>query len=223
MRIIHAAPLALLTVFMTSPAFAQRDIPRQIRELVAMSPEQHAALVTLEDDDLEAEATFHTMRSFQERRGLLRVVWNDIFLRAYVEKRTGTPRYQVYFVFRGQAPSWPRLRTANVSSPDGLQVIDLRQVSSDVDCAGAGIYGQCTYTEHVVFDVGEDVLRSVAAAYSPNNFVAWQMRFKGQSGIDVDEGLVSGEVAGLLQRVDAYRASRSFSNEPPNPPDQDSE
>ncbi len=83
----------------------------------------------------------------------------------------------------------------------------MRQIGSDVSCSG---YLGCTYTEIVIFEVEEDLLRTIAARYQPNEPVAWRIRYKGQSGLDVDEGLVAGEVAGLLMAVDAYRAEHGL-------------
>ena len=195
-----------------SPASAQdKKLPKQLRALIAMTPEDHLKKVAIDDDAMEVVATLDTSGSFQEKHGLLRIVWSDIFLRAFIDKTTGTATYQVYFQFKGQPSAWPRLNTANYEKAGGLESASLQQIGSDVSCSG---YMGCTYTEVVVFEVGEDLLRDIASRYKPNDPNAWRIRFKGQSGLDVDEGLVAGEVAGLLMAVDAYRTENGLEDVP---------
>lgn len=193
-------------------AAKEKKVPKQVRELLAMSPADHAARVTVSDDSMETVAKLHTQESFQEKRGLLGIVWNDVFLRAFVDKTTGRTSYQVYFTFRGVQSSWPRLASANYEGPEGLKSTDLDRLASDVDCAGSNLYGGCTYMEAVAFEVDEDLLRTIADRHGTGDAV-WRIRFKGQSGINIDEGLVPAEVAGLLARVDQYRSSRGLSGD----------
>lgn len=189
----------------------QKKLPKQVRALLAMTPSDHQAKVTLEDDDMEMTANLHTLNSFQEKHGLLGIVWNDIFLRAFVDKKTGETSYQVYFTYRGNAQTWPRLNQVNYEGPSGLQNANLDRIASDVDCTGSRYIG-CTYTEVVGFDAPEPFLREIASKYQTDQLSggAWKMRFKGQSGLDVDEVLLSAEVSGLLMAVDQYKVQRGI-------------
>lgn len=208
LRVFCGAAIAGLLA--ASPSVAKdKKMPKQLRQLVAMTPEDHLRQVSVDDDNMEVVATFDTSKSFQEKRGLLKIVWNDIFLRGFVDKQSGKTQYQVYFQFRGASRGWPRLNTANYQTAEGLKSAELRQIGSDVDCTASRYVG-CTYTEVVTFPVEEELLRAIADEYAPDQAVAWKIRFKGQSGIDVDEGLMAAEISGLLTAVDRYRAQNGL-------------
>lgn len=141
---------------------------------------------------------------------LLGVVWNDIFLRAFVDKKSGAATYQVYFRFRGTAGSWPQFDTVNYEATGGPRSVALERLGNDVDCSSSRLLGQCTYTEVVAFSIDEAFARQIAQLYRKGAAAAWRMRFKGRSGMNVDEGIVPAEMAGLLLRVDQYRVSRGL-------------
>lgn len=198
------------SVLLASPAVAkEKKQPKQVRELLAMSPEQHAERVATKDDRLEAVATLDTSQSFQYKYGLLRIVWDDIFLRAFVDKASLTTTYQVYFRLHRPVNTWPRLETVNFETTNGLRTEKLRSIGSDVDCSTERLTGSCTFTEVVVFEVEEALLREIAARYVPDTDNAWQMRFKGQSGLDVDISMMPAEVGGLLLAVDNYKGENT--------------
>ncbi|MFI8667131.1 hypothetical protein ACIGGE_11905 [Qipengyuania sp. NPDC077410] len=204
------APVLALTAPDAASA-KQKKLPKQVRAVLAMTPEDHQAKVTLEDDDMEMTAKLHTLQSYQEKHGLLGIVWSDIFLRAFVDKKTGHTDYQVYFTFRGTSETWPRLNQVNYDSPSGLQNSNLDRIASDVDCT-ASRYTGCTFTEVVAFDAPEDLLWEVAKRYRADQSppAAWRFRFKGQSGKNVDEGLLAAEISGLLMAVAQYKAQRGI-------------
>lgn len=184
----------------------KEKVSKQILRLRAMTPADHAAKVSLEDDPMDFLATFSTKDSFQWKEGLFKQVWSDIFLRAFVEKSTGETKYQVYFHFFQLAQQWPNFSSVNYASPQGLQRAELQQIGSDVDCSTMTLYRMCAYSEHLVFSVPEELLRHYAGTYTPNGADGWALRFKAQAGDDGNIEILPGEIAGLLMRVDEYRA-----------------
>ncbi|WP_374414889.1 hypothetical protein [Novosphingobium colocasiae] len=170
-----------------------------------MTPQDWTASTRLQDDSLETSAQFDTQLGFQEKHGLLGIVWSDVFLRAFVNKKTGETTYQVYFATVTQAGGWPFFNRVNYEMPGGPEAAELTKVGSDVDCT-ASRYTGCTYTEHVLFSPSRETLDKVATTYVPNAVSAWKMRLKGQSGQTLDMFMTPAEVQGLLLAVDGYKA-----------------
>lgn len=208
-RFWYAVCGATVALASTSVGQAEEKVPKQLRKLYAMTPEDHAAKVQIVDDALELEAQFSTIDSFQWKQGFLASPGTDIFVRAFVDKSSGAASFQVYFLFNQVAPQWPRYYSVNFETPLGIQSASLENIGNDVRCGTSFGMVQCTYVEHLVFDVPEQLLRDIAAGYTPNSSDGWDLRFKAQSGADGNIAIMPAEVAGLLLRVDQYRALKS--------------
>lgn len=179
---------------------------QQIQDAVALTPEHFAATATVKDDPLDTTATITTVRGFQEKRGLLGIVWNDNFLRAIVDKKTGKTVIQVYQVVYYRGSGWNLFRSVNYETPNGPESKPVTVISRDVDCT-ASRYSGCTYNEHLGLEVDEAFLRNIAKRYQPDQAAAWQFRFNAKSGQEYKDGMFPAEIAGFLQVLDAYRAS----------------
>jgi hypothetical protein len=177
---------------------AEKKMPKQLGKLLAMTPVDFRNAVSVRDDSMETSATFTTEQGFQEKRGLLGIIWNDLFLRAFIDKKSGRATFQLYARLRYVAPSWRFYRSANYETDTGLQSVETTKLGTDVDCQNSRLLGGCTYNEDVAFDVPEPLLRTIASKYSATTPGAWRIRFKAQAGQDTDDGLVPAEVAGLL-------------------------
>jgi hypothetical protein len=167
----------------------------------------------LKDDALDTIATFSTYNGFQEKHGLMQFVWDDNFVRAFVDKKTGATRYQVYNVIYYQSSSWRFYYQANFETTSGPKATKLTRISRDVDCTGSS-YGGCTYNEHVGFLVEDQVLRAVAEKYytswQSGMKAVWKYKLLSKAGSDYPDGILPAEVTGLLERVDEYKASKGF-------------
>ena len=177
---------------------------RQLERLLAMTPEAFESSAEVKDDRLETVAEVNTLKGFQWKQGLLGIVWDDLFLRGYVDKKTGLVTHQVYASLVWQGSGWPFFRQVNMALPSGTQSFELSRIASDVDCSGSR-YGGCTYFEHVLFTLTDEQLRSIAATYLPGSPNGIAMRFKGQGGVDKDAVLMPSEVAGFLKVMDRVR------------------
>ena len=188
---------------------------KELNRLLAMTPEIFEASAQVKDDRLETVAEVNTLNGFQWKQCLLGIVWDDLFLRGYVDKKSGVVTYQVYAVLVWQGSGWPFFKQVNVALPSGTQSFELSRVASDVDCSGSR-YGGCTYFEHVLFTLNDEQLRSIAATYVPGSPNGIAMRFKGQGGVDKDDVLMPSEAAGFLRVMD--RVSRPYASALPTPP-----
>lgn len=70
----------------------------QIQTALSLTKEHFKNTTTVKDDPLDTVATITTVNGFQEKRGLLGIVWDDNFLRAFIDKKSGKTSFQVYQV-----------------------------------------------------------------------------------------------------------------------------
>lgn len=206
---IFARGLFSATVFavagVATPSVAAKT-DRQLERLVAMTPAQFAQKVSVQDDQMEVVATLSTEPGFKYNVGLLSLASADIFLRAFVNKTSGTTNFQIYYSVTYPAASWPNINRANLMGPDGLRSMEVTKVGSDVSC----YRGTCRYLEAVVIDIDIRTARWLAQQVLPGTDNPMRVRFKSQSGEDFDSAIMPAEAAGLVDRVDRYRADRGF-------------
>ena len=186
----------------------------QIQTALSLTKEHFKNTATIKDDSLDTKATITTVNGFQEKRGLLGIVWDDNFLRAFINKKTGQTTIQLYQIIYYQGSGWNFFQTVNYETPDGPESRPATIISRDVDCSGSR-YSGCIYTEHVGFDIDEKLLHTIAAGYQPGQRAAWKFKFNAKSGKDYNDGMLPAEVAGFLEAIDAYRASRGLTSAAP--------
>jgi hypothetical protein len=174
----------------------------QMSLAVSLTPEHFRDTATVRDDQLDVIATVTTINGFQAKNGLLKIVGDDNFLRAFIDKKTGKTSFQVYQVIY-YGGGWRFYNRANYSTLDGPKSVSVTSISRDV--VSCSRYG-CSYVEHIAFDIDEKSLRSIAARYQPGQRLAWQFKFLSKSGQDYNDGILPAEVAGFLMRVDQQRA-----------------
>lgn len=174
------------------------SVEKQEQSAGLLTPEHFRDTATVKDDRLETVATITTVNGYQLKQGLLDIVWNDHFLRAFVDKRSGKVRYQLYQVIYYR-DAWRYYTMANYETSAGPQSVEATVISRDVlSCSGSS---GCTFVEHVAFDIPESVLRDVAARGVGGE---WSYKFKSKAGIDFPSQVIPAEAAGLMMRVSAY-------------------
>jgi hypothetical protein len=176
--------------------------PKQMAKLQALTPEGVAAGADILDDDLETIATITTVSAYQSNGGFTDRVRSDNFLRAFVDKRTGTVRYQLYqtvsynYVYRN-------FTGVNYAAPNGPQTASVDVIDHAViGCAGGP--DRCSYKDTLGFDVTEDQLRWVAGQYVAGNSPFWRFKFRSQAGMDWEDRIAPAEAAGVLEAVRRY-------------------
>lgn len=151
-----------------------------------------------------------TKNGFQQKQGLLRFVYDDNFLRALIDKKTGKVTYQLYQSIYYEASDWRFYRKANYDTPEGTESVDailLRPpLAHSFDCPDH-TSSVCTYNEHVGFTVERERLDAIARMYEPSKSVEWRFKFIPRAGDDFHGGLLLAEVVGFLQVVDSYKES----------------
>ncbi len=178
------------------------DLPR---DLLATTPQDFQRTATVKDDALEVAATITTQPGYQEKHGLLRIVWSDVFLRAFVDKSNGAVTYQVYQKILYVGRYYKYFDIVNYETPAGPKSVEAVNLGRSEECSRSQLFGGCTRIENLAVPIDEALLRTVATRYAPGSDGAWHLRFKAQSGEDFNSEIVPAEVAGLLAAVADYK------------------
>lgn len=183
---------------------------QRTQDVLALTPEHFKSTAIVVDDDLGGTALVTTKSGFQRRQGVLRMVYDDNFLRAIIDKKTGDVTYQVYQSIYYQASDWRFYRKANYETPDGTESVDAKYLrpplAHNFDCPDH-TSSVCAYNEHVGFSVDRELLESIASMYEPSKSVKWRFTFIPRVGDDFHDGLLVAEIVGFLQAVDSYKES----------------
>lgn len=211
---------ALLAILLLSPeqpvfhlenqAEAQKKIPKQLREFLARSVDDVAKDIVVKDGPLDVTATIHSCDVFKQKRGLLRIVWDDNCIRAFIDKKTGRTSYQIYQSIR-YTGNWRFYRTVNYSTPTGPVAEKLTLISSDVlSCSGLS---GCEKIEVFGFNVPEELLLSAASAWKDGPETAWRFKYLSKSGSEWPDGIAGLEIAAFLKTVKQYKQRKGLLNE----------
>jgi hypothetical protein len=176
---------------------------------MALTPEHFEKGATIKDDSMEEVAEDTTEPGFKINRGLLGMVNDDNFFRAFINKKTGETSYQLY-QYITYVGDWAFFETANYEGRTEVETTPLDVIDREVGTCSQML--GCFKREVVAFDVDERVLRRVAAGYDPSGkgTTGWKFRLKAKTGIQRDEGMSPAEAAGILNAVAAYKRSRGM-------------
>jgi len=164
---------------------------------------QQCTKVSGMNDPLEETLIFNTRDCFQMKNGILKVVWDDQFVRAYVSKTDKrTTSIQVYNVMYTRQNRWIYPRSANFLVDGELKIVDGVSISSDVDCAFSDTYGSCLYTNHYAFDLPKDIFSEAKRLKSVGE-TQFLYRIKTKAGGDFDRVLNVEEIIGLELKMKA--------------------
>ena len=195
MKFITAALLSSIVIgFAGNIAFAKDPA------LFSLTAAHFRDSATVEENAIDGKATISTENGFVEHTGLMRMVWNDTFLRGVVDRKTGKKSIEVYawIIYSGSLRSY---ETATYETKDGPRSVPATPIGKQVaNCA----VGDCTYTEHLAFSVDEALLRELAAQPAAGKPKLWPFRFAAKSGPDYVAGLSNAEIAGFLAKMDEY-------------------
>lgn len=203
MRFLNAlVPIVIL-------GFAVNSAQAKDPALLSLNMEHFRDTATVKIDPTGAVTTITTENGYVEHSGPMRMVWNDEFLRAVMDKKTGQKSFQVYasIIYEGQLRSFA---TATYQTTGAAQSVPVTALSREVtNCA----VGDCTYTEHIAFPVDEEYLRQLAAGYVPGRPALWRFKIIGNSGPAYAAVISNAEIAGFLAKVDEVTSALPVSIE----------
>ena len=193
----------ILVLMLTVTGCATREA--QIQTAISLTRDHFKNTAILKDDSLDTTATITTVNGFQEKHGLLGIVWDDNFLRAFIDKKTGKATIQVYQIINYEAHDWNFYQTVNYETPSGPVSESATIIDRNVNCSNSTALHGCEYREQVAFDIDEKLLRAIASNYQPGQRAAWRFKFTAKSGIEYNDGILPAEIGGLLDAIDGYR------------------
>src|SRR4051794_23249521 len=126
----------------------------------AMTPDSAAAAVTVHE--LEAATAFDTKQVFQIKSGLLGFVWNDNYIRAFVDKKTGYTFYQIVETVNYEGSAWRFYSQVSYQTSQGMQTFPLTKLEHDTSCTRT-----CILNETVAFDLSDKLAHAIATLYKP--------------------------------------------------------
>lgn len=198
-----------IALFASSANANAASLEKQFKQYMSLTPDHFEKGATIKDDNLEVVAVITTEPGFKIKRGLLGLVNDDNFFRAFVNKKTGETSYQLY-QYINYVGEWAFFETANYEGKTEVETAPLTVISREVGTCSQML--GCFKSEIVAFDVDEKVLRRVAAGYDPSGkgTSGWRFRLKAKTGVQRDEGMSPAEAAGILHAVSAYKRTRGL-------------
>ncbi len=171
---------------------------------------QHFIDTTIVADVLSnTVAEFSTLNGYRPKK-FIGIGWLDSFLKGYLNKKTGKRYYQVYQFVSYQGRGWRLYNRVDFETPEGKKSKPLTRYHRElINCSSPR---GCTYEEHVVFDIEENLLKKIAKpAPSSQGKLNAQGKIKvflyqlsSTSGRKNKYWLLPAEAAGLLKRMDEY-------------------
>ncbi|MGO9039745.1 MAG: PDZ domain-containing protein [Steroidobacteraceae bacterium] len=177
--------------------------------LLSLNMEHFRDTATVKFDSADAVTTVTTEDGYVEHTGLMRMVWNDEYLRGVIDKKSGQKSFQVYalIVYTGNPRSFA---TARYQAAAGTRSAPVTALSTGA--TGCAV-GDCTYTARLAFPVDEELLRQLAAAYVPGSPTLWRFTIIAASGPAYAGQISNAEIAGFLAKVDAVAGALPISIE----------
>lgn len=173
-----------------------------------LSKEGFASNMRVVDDPLETKAKVTSKYGYRmiHSNG---VVYDDNFLRAYIDKSTGETYYQVYD--RVYMNDWSFYNQVNYKSGGDVKAQEVVRVSSDVErCSSVRELG-CRLREDIAWKVSRELLDEIAATYTTvADRNIWEYRLKAQQGRDITRMFFAAEVAAFVEAVDDYRVKQGL-------------
>ena len=170
--------------------------------------------VTINEFAAEKVIIFSTIYGFQHQQGSQQVVGDDNFLRGFLDQQSGKKVFQVYNVVYYAQPgsqfNWKQFRQARYQTKVGQELVTVEVIKKQEDCSALSLYGQCLYSEHVVFELDDNQVKELVKSYSNQAADSvWPYELLPTFGASYPDKLLLAEIAGLVAKMDEYVISQS--------------
>jgi len=181
--------------------------------LASLTMEHFRDTATVTENPSDGTTVISTENGYMEHTGPMRMVWHDEFLRAVIDRRTGTRSIQVHawVIYSGSMRNYV---SADYGAANGARAVPVTALGKEVmNCP----VGDCTYTERIAFPVDEPSIRELASARAPGDSGKWPYKLIAKSGPEFSGELSTAEIAGFLAKIDEYagRPATAQLNAPP--------
>ena len=171
--------------------------------------------VTVNEFAAEKVIIFSTIYGSQQQPGNQPVIGDDNFLRGFLDRQNGKTIFQVYNVIYYAQPGsqfdWKQFKQARYQTRIGQELVATKIIKQQTDCSALSLYGQCLYSEHVVFELDNNQVRELAKSYSDQTTPdsVWSYELLSTAGASYLDKLLLAEIAGLVAKMDEYVISQS--------------
>jgi hypothetical protein len=199
-NLIAISSLILVISSCTTPGQVQQESEDRFNSMTTESIELCTS-VTGQGDPLETIITFSTKSCYTTENGILRMKWNDQFIRGYVSKTSKSiTSLQVYNVIYTRQGTWIYPYQANYLINDKLITDDGVDIASDVDCSSSDLYNSCLYKNDYGFDLDLEVFDE-ARRLKSNGEQLFNYRIKTKAGGDINRVFNVEEILGLESKM----------------------
>jgi hypothetical protein len=170
--------------------------------LLSLGMEHFRDTASVDTDPARGLTTISTEQGFVEHSGLMGMVWQDEFLTAVIDARTGRTSFaiDVSITYSGARRAYLSASLSGMSGPGAIAPTLVKTESANCSV------GECMYTDHLVIPVDEALLRQLATAYVPGKPMRLTYTLTPKRGADYRGKLSNAEIAGLLAKLDGYEA-----------------
>lgn len=178
---------------MTTPTQVQNE---NVTRYKAMSLASVKQCIKVTDAELETTIKYSTQSCFVAEHGMLRMKWDDGFIRAWKDKKTGVSQYQIYITDYGN--NWQYPYRLNYKFGESIESSDAEKIFSDVDCSQYG----CTHREDVGFNIKSEFLADLSNRYDDIRFDDVKFRIEKKNSENHDWTFNPAELVGLYRVVE---------------------
>jgi hypothetical protein len=189
------AAFACIAVLFAAPTLAQKPTKDELA-ILATSPETISRRLSITDDPMNTFIVVSTEPVLRIKRSVFKVVRDDQFIIASIDRKTRNVTYAVRFWLNHSGYLY--LNSVNIETAEGPVRLSIDRGNSDL--RGCGVQG-CLSVSDFQISVPEAVLRWVASAASAGRMQSWKLRFSSNLG-NADYQMPTSEVAGLLIAID---------------------
>lgn len=191
---------AIVSVIFSSPALAGQ----RIKKAFEATPELAAASVSVDSDPFKPDVIIDTSKfsvGYFVENGSSET--GDSFVRAFVNRKTGAIRYQIY-VKNTHSDSWHFFRTFSVLVDGNPLILDAIEISTE---RGIKLFGVQFYDEHTAANIPNEVFENISKITTAPSTETLRFKVFTRDGDSIEDYIPYAEIAGLVLSAHKYAAS----------------
>jgi len=206
-RLLPSLATAITLFAAAPPALAADPLPHR---LAALTPADFATQVTIVNDPLTGAVVLSTQAGYARSRAIGGARANDVHLRAVVDRASGRVTWQVWhdLVYVGGRKD---ISAVHYRSGGAERLARPLSIEHWLDrCPPTDAVGFCNQATRIGFELPEQAVREIAAAWRAGARTAWPVRLRDTAGGgEVIGGIAPAEAAGLMQALADWRGRSS--------------
>lgn len=171
------------------------------QQAMALSIDDYQQKVVMKDSD--KRLIFTSEPVLHNNPGTTDSDYNDNYFRAVIDKVSGRLSYQVVNTVAYQAPTWRFYEFAKFVTQEGINEQETQIIEQKViDCS---VFSPCSYAETISFEIDEDIVKSGAERYQPDNRAGIKYKLIARSGEHYSGIIFAQELIAVYNKIQQYR------------------